>query len=86
MEGWGVVRDGLSEEEVVQPSPRWGEGIPALQAERPPRAKAWRWETAQHVLETEQSLGGKKEQVGIVTADRPQVGKEFPDTEHFRRE
>ena len=52
----------------------------------PPRAKAWRWETAQHVLETEQSLGGKKEQVGIVTADRPQVGKEFPDTEHFRRE
>ena len=81
-----MVRDGLSEEEVVQPSPRWGEGVPALQAEGPPWAKAWSWETAQHVLETEQRLGGKKEQVGIVMADRTQVGKDFPDTEHFRGE
>ena len=55
-----MVRDGLSEEEVVQPSPRWGEGVPALQAEGPPWAKAWSWETAQHVLETEQRLGVKR--------------------------
>ena len=39
-----MVRDGLSEEEVVQPSPRWGEGVPALQAEGPPWAKAWSWD------------------------------------------
>ena len=64
-----MIRDGLSEEEVVQPSLRWGEGEPALQAEEPPWAKAWRWETAQHVLETEQRLGVKKGQVGIVVAD-----------------
>ena len=36
-----MVRDGLSEEEVVQPSPRWGEGVPALQAEGPACAETF---------------------------------------------